>query len=356
MQPRHRPPEIVGDRHRPSSEIAATHPASLDPEPGGSVLIRQITLLETNIFGFLIYSGGVDREGWLDLRQLRAFVAVAREGTFERAAAALGASQPAVSLALRDLQAELEVRLIERAGRGTRLTAAGRALLERAGPLLAEWKALPAALADAAGEPGRGTVRVGAGEGAALYLLPGPVRALRSRFPACEVVVRSQPPEETLAMLKAGDLDFGVRSLRTPPAGIAYRPWQAFDRVLVARQGHPILAERRVTLPMLARHPWVMPSPRSTTRQLVEHALGAKGLPCRIAAEAGGWEVVKRYARVGLGIAVVPAFCVRGRDRQGLGLRSVTGLFGRDAYGILVREGRPLTPLAQALVDRLERR
>jgi DNA-binding transcriptional LysR family regulator len=296
----------------------------------------------------------MDWQGWLDLRHLRAFVAVAREGSFQRAAAALGASQPAVSLAIRDLQLRLGVGLVERAGRGSRLTAAGRALLERAGPLLDEWKALPAELGDATGGPTRGVVRVGAGEAAALYLLPAPIHALRKRFPDCEVVVRNQPVEQTLAMLKAGELDFGLRSLRAAPLGIAYRAWRTFDRVLVARKGHPVLAAGRVTLPLLARHPWVMPWPRSTTRQLVEHALGSKGLPCRIAVEGGGWEIVKRYARLGLGIAVVPAFCVEGRDRHWLGVRSVTGLFGRDGYGIVLRQGQPPGPLARALLDLID--
>jgi DNA-binding transcriptional LysR family regulator len=77
----------------------------------------------------------------------------------------------------------------------------------------------------------------------------------------------------------------------------------------------------------------------------VEAALEKAELPCRVALEAGGWEIIKRYVELGLGIAVVPAFCLE----RGAGLiaRSAVHLFGADSYGLLARGSAP--PSAAAL-------
>lgn len=283
----------------------------------------------------------------MELRLVRAFVEVARQGSAARAAQVLRRSQPSISMALKALQDDLGVRLFERVGRRNRLTREGRALLERAGPLLEQWEAVPRQIQEN-GEA-TGPVRVGAGEGAVLYLLPHPIRAMKRRLPHVEIVVRNQSTEDTLAMLKAGELDLGWRSLASTPAGMWYRASRTFDRVVIAPKGHPLLRTRKIALETLAQYPLVMPWPRSSTRRLVEGALAMKGLPCRIALEAGGWEIVKRYVTLGLGIAVVPAFCIESRDGARLAKRSVAHLFGQDTYGLVVKRGRPLSKPAQEL-------
>ncbi len=286
----------------------------------------------------------------MELRLVRVFVEVARQGSAARAAHVLGRSQPSLSMALKALQEDLGVRLFARVGRRNQLTPEGRALIERARPLLEQWEALPGQIQQLSRAPLMGPVRVGAGEGAVLYLLPDPIRAFKRRLMQVELIVRNQSTEDTVAMLKAGELDFGLRSLASTPAGMWYRASLTFDRVVVAPKGHPILRARKINLEALARYPFVMPWPRSTTRRLVEGALEMQGLPCRVALEAGGWEIVKRYVGLGLGIAIVPAFCAEARDGTRLGSRSVAHLFGQDKYGIVVKRGRPLSPAAQELV------
>ena len=283
----------------------------------------------------------------LELRHLRAFVAVARHGSVGRAAQALRLTQPGVSMTLGEVTRALGVRPFERHGRGLRLSAAGQLLLDRAAPLLEQAERLPAEVREALTGIPHGPVRVGAGEGAVLYLLPGPLRAFRSRHPAVDVVVRNQPGEDTAAMLRAGELDFGLRGWDRAPRGVDYRPALRFDRVVIAPRGHPVLRARPLTLAALAAHPLVLPWPRSTLRQAVERALARARVRYRIALEAGGWEIVKRYVALGFGIGIVPAYCLRRGDR--LGGRPVSHLFGTETYGIATGAGRPLSRAASEL-------
>ena len=289
----------------------------------------------------------------MDLDQLQAFCAVAKEGSFSRAARVVFRSQPAVTARIQALEAALGTKLFDRLGRQVRLTPAGQALLHTAGPVLEQWASLPTRVQDALGGALRGPVRLGSGEAAMLYLLPEAIRAFRARHPAVEILVRNQPKEETVAMLKAGELDFGFRAMDTVPQGLLYRPSRTFDRMLIAPKGHPVLQER-LTLKALSRYPLVMPWKNSTTRQLVERAFNVAGLRCQVVLEAGGTEIIKRYVALGLGIAVVLEFCLTSEDRKSLAARSVRHLFGQDTYGVVVKQGRQLSRAAQALIRMID--
>src|SRR5581483_11727173 len=225
------------------------------PRPSSKLLVRIRAIDET------------DGTMGLDPRHLLAFRAVARRGGFGRAAREIG----------------------------------------RAGPLLEELERLPALLREGSAGRAEGPVRVGAGEGPVLYLLPRWLQAFRRRHPEIRVVVRNQPVEDTLAMLRSGELDFGLRSLERAPAGLEHRPALTFDRLLIGTRHHPALRPRRPMVEDLAPHPFVMPWPRSTTRRLLERALRARGREPEVAVEAGGWAIIKRYVAAGLGIAVVPS-------------------------------------------------
>lgn len=288
----------------------------------------------------------------MEPQHVRAFLAVARHESFSRAAKELRRGQPAVTMAIKALEEELHVRVFERVARGAKLTAAGKALQETAGPLLDQWDTLPKRLEETLSGEMRGPVRVGAGEGAVLYLLPSCLRVFRERHRQVELVVRNQPVEETLRMLRAGELDFGLRSLSSQPPGLIYRPSPTltFDRVAIAPKAHPIHRVKTLSLAELARHPFVMPWERSTTRRLVERKLEEEGLRCQVALEAGGWEIIKRYVALGLGIAIVPAFCIEPQDRRHLAARPVSHLFGQDAYGIVVRRRKYLSRAAKELI------
>jgi DNA-binding transcriptional LysR family regulator len=285
----------------------------------------------------------------IDLHQLRTLVAAAEQGSLRRGAAVLGRRQSTVTAAIQSLERELRTPLFERAGRTKRPTASGSQLVDRVKAILQQIDDLPRIAAELEGLV-RGPVRVGAGEGGVLYLLPPAIRQFRQRYPEADVIVRNQTTEETVRMLRAGDLDFGLRSRPPRAPGILYEEVGRADRVVIAPRRHSVLRRRRLTLADLAAHPFVMPWPHSTTRLLLETALAATGLPCRVVLEAGGWEVIKRYVALGLGIGIVPAFCVQPEDRAVLGARSVRHLVGQDAYGVLVRHGMPLSPSARELL------
>jgi DNA-binding transcriptional LysR family regulator len=288
----------------------------------------------------------------MEIQQVRAFLAVARAGSVSRAARAVARTQPTVTMAVRKLERELKTRLLERTGRGVRLTPAGETLARSLGPLIEQWDRVPASIQESPDGILRGPVRVGAGEAAILYLLPAPLRFFRKRHPQADVVIHHEPADRVLDGLRDGSLDFGIRSLPGPPPEFEFQPLISSDRVLIATPGHPVLV-RRPTPETLSRHAFVLPRKGSTSRSLIEGAFAGAGLELRISVEAGGWEIVKRYVALGLGISVIPAFCLQPSDRPRLTSRSLRRLFGQETYGIVTRRGRDLSPAARALAVEL---
>jgi DNA-binding transcriptional LysR family regulator len=284
----------------------------------------------------------------VEIQQVRSFVQVAREKSFSRAASSLGRTQPTITAAVAALERQLRVKLFDRSPRAVVLTPAGQAFLELIAPLLESWEAAPGNLHEVLDGEMRGPVRIGAGEAAVLYLLPRPIRRFLEAHPQVEIVIRHQTQGETVTMLREGEIDFGVRSLERVPPDLAYEPFLSSDRVLISTRNHPVRRARKLTLDVLSKHPFVMPWRMSATRKRIERALGARRLPCRIAIEAGGWEIVKQYVAMGFGIAVIPEFCLERTDR-GLAARSVRHLLGEDSYGLVFRKGRSLSLAAKAL-------
>lgn len=285
----------------------------------------------------------------MEIQQARVFLAVAREGSFSAAARRLYRTQPTVTMAVQKLEREVGARLFERVGHGVRLTRAGRLFMESVGPLVEQWDRTSRRLQESADGVLRGPVRVGAGEAGILYLLPGPIRSFLRRHPRVDVVIRHRPADETLAMLRQGEIDFALRALPEPPADMTYFPFRTADRLVIAPPSHPIHKTKSLTLEVLSRHPFILPWPGSATRKLIEGLFAERGLPLHVSLEAGGWEAIKRYAGLGLGIGVVPDFCLEQTDRR-LAARTARSLFGQDTYGIVTKRGREISPAARSLI------
>lgn len=162
----------------------------------------------------------------MEFRELRAFVAVAEEGSFSAAARRVHVSQPALSQTVNALERELGVQLVVRSNVGIRLTDSGAQLLARARAMLADHDATVAALADRGGAPA--AIRLGVPLEMPADLLADALARLAAEFPDAAVQVRHHSSAGALEALTAGDLDVGL--VRQRPAG------QQLDSVLVLRE------------------------------------------------------------------------------------------------------------------------
>jgi molybdate transport repressor ModE-like protein len=225
----------------------------------------------------------------LDVRRLVVLREVATQGSFSAAAQALTYSQSAVSQQIATLEREAGARLVQRQGRGIRLTDAGQALVRRADAILTELAAAETDLRLIAGLRG-GQVRVSTFASAATSLLPAAVTAFRAAHPGVRVELSLvEETSEAVEGLRAGRADLALLAepLDQPVSGPVETHRLLDDPMLaVLPAGHRLARRRTVRLDDLAAEPWVLGGgPGCSDRAIILRACHAAGFEPRVSVE-----------------------------------------------------------------------
>jgi DNA-binding transcriptional LysR family regulator len=285
------------------------------------------------------------------LKPLRAFCQVARLGSVSRAAEALFLSQPAVTLQLQALERELGQALFERIGRRFSLTREGQVLYDLARPLVEGLDGLDGEFRSRLKGLQAGELHVAAGSSTILYLLPALVQAFRAQHPEVQLVLHNVTGKDGLGLLRSDGVDLAVGSMLDVPTDLAYAPVYSFDPMLICPLDHQLAAKPDLTLEDLSPYGLILPPRRLTTYRLVDLVFQQRRVPYTVALEVGGWEVIKQYVAMGLGISIVTAICLTEADRTRLVARSLADYFPPRSYGVVMRKGKFLSPQARAFVD-----
>ena len=252
------------------------------------------------------------------LKPLRAFCQTARLGSVSRAAEALYVSQPAITLQLQALERELGVRLFDRVGRRLTPSREGQVLYELAKPLVEGIDGLDAVFHDKVQGLDAGELNVAAGSSTILYLLPGIVEAFRERRPDVRLTLHNVTGAGGLDLLRNDEVDLAVGSMLEVPADLRYMPVYRFEPMLITPPDHPLAHKRDLKLEDLSPYGLILPPKRLTTYRLVDLVFQQNRVPYTVALEVGGWEVIKQYVAMGLGISIVTAICLTEADRTRL--------------------------------------
>ncbi|MBW8850373.1 MAG: LysR family transcriptional regulator [Xanthomonadales bacterium] len=285
------------------------------------------------------------------LKPLRAFCQVARLGSVSRAAEALYLSQPAITLQLQALERELGVKLFERVGRRLALTREGDALYGLARPLVEGIDRLPDAFREQIKGLDGGELHVAAGSSTILYLLPKIVEAYRRAHPDVRLILHNVTGAGGLDLLRSDGVDLAVGSMLDVPADLDYAPVYRFEPMLIAPRGHPLATQPDLKLEDLSPYGLILPPQRLTTYRLVDLVFQQNRVPYTVALEVGGWEVIKQYVAMGLGISIVTAICLTDADRDRLAIRSLAKYFPSRSYGVVVRKGKYLSQQARDFIE-----
>jgi len=283
------------------------------------------------------------------LKQLRAFHQVVRTGSITKAAEALFLSQPSVSLQLQALERELDAPLFERLGTSLKLTPQGEVLYQLAQPLVEGIDKLDESFAAAFGQIDSGEISIGAGESTILYIMPEPVRRFIEAYPNVRLKLQNVTGRDGLRLLRADEIDLAVGSMLDAADDILYEPVVTYDAVLITPLDHPLAKKEKVTLADISPYGLILPPRHLSTWRIVEYTFQEQGLTYSVTLEAGGWEVIKKYVELGMGISVVTDICLTGQEK--VARIPLTNYFPSRSYGIVLRKGRYISPQAQRFID-----
>jgi DNA-binding transcriptional LysR family regulator len=282
------------------------------------------------------------------LRQLRAFLAVARQGSFTRAAEDVGLSQSAVSLSVRQLENELGLKLLDRTTRQVQLTTIGSTLVATGSRLIDELDATLRELRDI-GEQHRGRVVMACVPAVARSLMPKCVVYCATRWPSISLSIDDSAASEVIRKVARGEAEFGIASGEIASAELHVQPLMDDPFRLVCRRDDALAAKDSVRWTQLTGRRLVMLDNTSGSRQVIEAALSSTGTQVEIFLELAQPSSVLGMVETGVGIAIVPQLAAPRSDDTVLAtLRLVRPVVNRTIL-LLRRRDRSLSPAASAV-------
>ena len=289
----------------------------------------------------------------ITLRQLQAFKTVAEFGSFTRAAERLKVAQPALSLSIRELERELNLRLFDRTTRRVELTAAGREFLQSADKLLAD---LDRAVRDARdlSDKKRGRIVVAAPPLLAAMIVPAAIADFNAAFPGIDVGLVDVRNDQILDRLRAGEADLAIGTFDERADGIRREVISQDALTLFCIPTSPLAKKRRVRWADLRGQKLIMLTRDSSIRALTERTLAQAGHDAgKPLYEVSQITTAVMLAEAGLGVTVLPAYAWSfARSRDVVSRPLVEPLVTRNVY-LIQPDGRSLSPAAEGFARTL---
>lgn len=296
----------------------------------------------------------------LDLQTVRVVRQVAEHGSLTAAAEALGYSQPAVSQQLRRFEERTGIALVERVGRGIRLTQSGRVLARHANAVATALEAAAGELAEIRGLRA-GRVRLVAFPSASATLVPRLIATLGAAHPGVAVTYVEAEPPEAVAAVRADRADLAITFSypgdrddphRASARGLDVRAYGEEPIRLVLPTGHPAAASDVIDLAALRDDPWIAGCPRCRGH-LLELA-DAAGFAPRIAFETDNFVAVEGMVAQGLGVALLPALALDASPRHPDVVVRPTARADVRSLHLVTARGAERVPAVAAAITALE--
>lgn len=282
----------------------------------------------------------------INSRQLQAFLAIARSGSFTAAARELHLTQPAVSHSIQGLEEELRCRLLDRVGRTVTLTQAGEQLLTHAQRILEEMDAARSGLNDL-GRWGSGRLRVGTSTTSCQYILPAVLREFKESFPRCIIQIEPADTPKALELLRQRRVDLALALEPPVDADLEFRPLFTDELQFLVSPFHPWARAGRVQQDEIKRQHFILYSRGSYLSEMIDEYFRRERIVLSTAIELGNMEAIKELVKLGLGVSILAPWVAQKELREA-SLRALP--LGRRPlkrhWGILLRKGQSLT-LAQ---------
>ncbi|UDF36395.1 UNVERIFIED_ORG: LysR family transcriptional regulator [Shinella sp. XGS7] len=251
----------------------------------------------------------------MTLTELRYIVAVARERHFGRAAEACFVSQPTLSVAIKKLEEELDVKIFERGGSEVSVTPLGEDIVRQAQSVIEQASAIKE-IAKRGKDPLAGALRLGIIYTIGPYLLPELVRHTIERYPQMPLMLQENFTVKLLEMLRTGELDCAIMAEPFPDTGLAIAPLYDEPFVVAAPASHPFAQRERISSAELKSETMLLLGTGHCFRdhvlevcpEFARFSSDAEGI--RKSFEGSSLETIKHMVASGMGVTVVPTLSV----------------------------------------------
>jgi len=280
---------------------------------------------------------------------LRTFCVVAQKENITHAAEQLHISQPTVSLQVQALEREMGQKLLERRGPSVKLTPEGKVLYQLVQPLAAGMDSLRETFAASLGKMEMGDLNIATGQSTSLYVLPEYIQQFKGAYPGIRINLHNVEGQSGMKLLLEDQVDLAIGPLLQVPDSIIYKPFVDFRSILIVPEGHPLTEKVNISLEDISPYGLILPPKHQSTWRMVDTVFRQHEVSYTVSMEAGGWEIVKKYVELGVGISIVTDVCLTPHDK--IVAIPLDQYFPSRNYGLIVRRGKFFTPQAKRFIE-----
>src|SRR5215207_8838660 len=288
----------------------------------------------------------------MEIRQLRAFTAIAETRTFTAAAQRVHVTQAAISMQIRQLEQEVGIPLFIRTPRRVVMTEAGEKLLERAYLILREHDAAVAEIAELAGAE-HGRLRVGSSSATvSAERLPRLFSEMIKVHPHVEITVTSGTSELLVKHILAGEIDVAFVSLPVEARNVETEVLSHDQLVAIASPRHPLARQKVVSAFALSGEKLILGERGGNTRRLIDEFFAEAGLKPTVAMELSRQAAIRNMVAADMGVGIVPLSVVRDEVERGRLVRWwIEGARINWEMGLARLSGGYLSPVFQTFLE-----
>lgn len=273
----------------------------------------------------------------ITLRQLEVLVAIAKQENMSKAAESLYLTQSACSMALSNLERQLQGTLFNRIGKRLLLNERGRILLPRATNILSQVKELQELMMDAQETSPVGHLLIGASSTVGNYVLPRVISEFLGTYPRSKISLKVSNTEQVIRQTLNFEIDIGFIEGNCYTPELEVTPWRQDKLIIIAAPQHPLSKKNKLSLHDLKTADWILREKGSGTRSRFEAAMNAEILPFL---ELSHTEAIKNAVETGIGIGCVSEITVTEalKSKKLLELKAPFLKLTRNFYMLLHKE------------------
>jgi DNA-binding transcriptional LysR family regulator len=290
----------------------------------------------------------------MDLHQIEIFCSLIKFRSFSKAAEALYLTQPTVSGHIKNLEAELGVKLLDRLGKRVVPTEAGEVLFRHGQKLLALRDQARQEIEGTAGNVS-GLLKIGGSTIPGAYLLPPFIGAFKKKYPASSIHLYINDTAKTTESVLSGELHLGVVGARTVDPHLETHPFLKDELVVAVPLGHPWARKKEISVNALAGEPFILREKGSGTRRIMEERLERVGVSLadlNPVAIMGSSDAVRQSVKAGLGVSILSIRALQDDMKANhLAVVRIKGVPLERSFSIILLKGKSRSLLCRAFLD-----
>ncbi len=288
----------------------------------------------------------------MTLKHIRIFVTVYQEESITRAAEKLHMTQPATSLAIREMEEYYHTKLFERSGRGIRVTSAGTRLYPSAARLLSLYDEMDAEMKN---WDTSGRLRIGSSISIGSCILPQLINRFSKKYPELELYVKVDSSDVIEQNILENHLDFALIEGSVHSEKLNSSVFLDDELVPVCSRFHPLAGAEDIELDSLKKEHFLMREPNSGTRQLADSSFALKNFQIKPTWESTSTAALINAVSIGLGISILPKRMLEKQLRMHqIASFTIHDLDLKRHYSLIYHENKFVSPTMQEFFDMLE--